>query len=152
MSAISSQPGAAPVGRLTDLPPLERRIVRSLRLLGHGEVGRAALQMDLAAALGPETAAAVGGRLEELLGTLMRHARRPVACHDLTCPCVGGDEYALARFVALAAEGDREDATLLAALLVRADVAICLAPLAEEVGLRVGRIAFEAVPPANGLH
>jgi hypothetical protein len=75
-----------------------------------------------------------------------------VACHDIACPCVGGDEYALARFVALAAEGDREDAVLLAALLVRADVALCLAPLAEEVGLRVGRIGLAMVPPGSGPH
>lgn len=152
MTAIPTQPGAAPVGRLTDLAPLERRIVRSLRLLDQGEVGRIALHMDLAAALGSETAEAIGQRLEELLATLMRHARRPVACHDVSCPCVGGDEYALARFVALAAEGDREDAALLAALLVRADVAICLAPLAEEVGLRVGRIGLHVIPPTNGPH
>jgi hypothetical protein len=36
-----------------------------------------------------------------------------------------------------------------AAMPVRSDVALCLAPLAEEVGLRVGRIM---VPPANGPH
>jgi hypothetical protein len=149
MTVISMQPGAAPVGRLADLGPLEYRIVRSLRLLGHGEVGRVAFRMDLAVALGKDAAEAVGSRLEELIFTLLHHARRPVACHDIACPCVGGDEYALARFVALAAEGDREDAVLLAAMLVRSDVALCLAPLAEEVGLRVGRIM---VPPANGPH
>jgi len=152
MTAPSAQPGAAPVGRLSDLAPLERRIVRSLRLLGHGEVGRMAFRMDLAAGLGADAAEAVGGRLEELLVTLLRHARRPVACHDIACPCVGGDEYALARFVALAAEGDREDAVLLAAMLVRSDIVLCLAPLAEEVGLRVGRIPLAVVPPATGIH
>jgi hypothetical protein len=36
---------------------------------------------------------------------------------------------------------------LLAALLVRADVALCLAPLAEEVGLRVGRLGVDPFPP-----
>jgi hypothetical protein len=147
MTALTLQPGAAPVGRMSDLAPLERRIVRSLRLLGLGEVGRAALRMDLAAALGTDLAEAVGGRLEELLVALLRHARRPLACHDIACPCVGGDEVALARFVALAAAGDREEAVLLAALLVRADVALCLAPLAEEVGLRVGRLGVDPFPP-----
>lgn len=140
------------MGRLADLAPLERRIVRSLRLLGHGDAGRAALRMDLAAALGAETARTIEGDLEELLVTLMHHARRPVACHDISCPCVGGDEYALARFVALAAEGDREDAVLLCALLVRSDIAICLAPLAEEVGLRVGHVGLAMMPPAGGIH
>ena len=152
MPALPTQPGAAPVGQLSDLAPLERRIVRSLRLLGHGETGRAALRMDLAASLGSDTAGAIGGRLEELLLSLMRHARRPVACHDIACPCVGGDEYALARFVSLAAEGDREDAMLLAALLVRTDIVHCLAPLAEEVGLRVGRLGMAMLRPASGPH
>ncbi len=152
MSALPRQPGAAPVGRMADLAPLERRIVRSLRLLGHGETGRAAMHLDLAATLGSDTAGAIGGRLEELLLTLMHHARRPVACHDISCPCVGGDEYALARFVSLSAEGDREDAMLLAALLVRADVVHCLAPLAEEVGLRVGRVGLAMMRQASGPH
>jgi hypothetical protein len=39
---------------------------------------------------------------------------------------------------------------LLAAMLVRSDVSLCLAPLAEEVGLRVGRIGLAMVPPGNG--
>jgi hypothetical protein len=56
MNAIFTQPGAAPVGRLSELAPLERRIVRCLRLLGHGEVGRTALRMELAAGLGIDAA------------------------------------------------------------------------------------------------
>ena len=51
------------------------------------------------------------------------------------CPCAGADECVFARFVALAAEGAREDAVLMAALMVRADIALGLATLAESIGL-----------------
>ena len=44
-----------------------------------------------------------------------------------------------ARFVALAAEGAREEAILMAALIVRADLALGLTALAEEIGLGLMR-------------
>ena len=52
------------------------------------------------------------------------HARRPLLGHALDCPCAGSDECVFARFVALAAEGAREEAVLMAALIVRADLAL----------------------------
>ena len=52
------------------------------------------------------------------------HARRPLLGHAPDCPCAGADECVFARFVALAAEGAREDAVLMAALMVRADLAL----------------------------
>ena len=41
--------------------------------------------------------------------------------------------------MALAAEGAREEAVLMAALIVRVDVAMCLTAAAEEVGLGLMR-------------
>ena len=63
-------------------------------------------------------------------------AARPCAS---TAPAPARDECVFARFVALAAEGAREDAVLMAALLVRADLALCLAGLAESIGLGLMR-------------
>ena len=45
-----------------------------------------------------------------------------------------GDECVLARLVALAAEGAREEAILISALLIRADMALELARLAMALG------------------
>jgi hypothetical protein len=59
--------------------------------------------------------------------------------HAPGCPCAGADECVFARFVALAAEGAREDAVLMAALMVRADLALGLALQAERIGLRLMR-------------
>ena len=67
------------------------------------------------------------------------HARRPLMRHAPGCPCAGADECVFARFVALAAEGAREDAILIAALIVRTDIALTLAIRAETVGLRLMR-------------
>lgn len=125
MSAAARGAGGAAVGRLDDLPPLERMVVLCLRLWSAGA--------DLR---GGQTACE---GLDELIGTVVRHARRPLLCHAPDCPCAGADEAVLARFVALAAEGAREDAVLIATLLVRADLALGLAALAEQVGLGLTR-------------
>jgi hypothetical protein len=134
--------GAAPVGRLAELPPLERQVICWLRLWSEGPAGRATAIDEFADRHGRPATERLATRFGELLLVMARHARRPLLGHAPGCPCVGGDECVLARFVALAAEGAREEAILMAALIVRADLALALAALAEEVGLglmRAGR-------------
>lgn len=138
MSAHPRNPGGAAVGRLAELPPLERRVVRCVRLWSGGPPGKAALGEELAARHG-RGAAGLAGALDDLLETTVRYARRPLMGHALDCPCAGSDECVFARFVALAAEGAREEAVLIAALIVRADIALGLTALAESVGLGLMR-------------
>lgn len=132
-------PGAAAVGRLSELPPLERQVIRCLRFWCAGPAGQGALGRELARRLGPSAAERVADGLAELLHVTASHARRPLMGHALDCPCAGGDECVFARFVALAAEGAREEAVLMASLIVRPDLALCLAQLAEDVGLGLMR-------------
>lgn len=139
MSAQPRSPGAAPVGRLADLPPLERKVIRCLRLWSAGPDGQAALGRELGAHYGPQAAARLQADLTDLLATTVRHARRPLLGHAIDCPCAGSDECVFARFVALAAEGAREEAVLIATLLVRADLALGLSALAEDIGLGMMR-------------
>ena len=73
------------------------------------------------------------------------HSRRALVGHAPGCPCAGADECVFARFVALAAEGSREQAILMAALMVRADLAFCLATRAEAIGLRLMRNSFPRI-------
>jgi hypothetical protein len=138
MSLQSRHPGGAPVARLDDLPPLEHRVIRCLRLWCAGAGGEQAVARELARDGGADAA-----RLARSFGSLLEltagNARRPLLGHALDCPCAGGDECIFARFVALAAEGAREEAVLIASLLVRADVALCLTAVAEEVGLGLMR-------------
>jgi hypothetical protein len=136
MSAI--HPGAAPVGHLAELPPLERRLIRYLRLWSAGPDGRE-LALDELDARHGAGAARLAARFGELVLLIVRHARRPLLGHAPDCPCAGSDECVFARFVALAAEGAREEAILMAALMVRADLALELTARAEEVGLSLMR-------------
>lgn len=132
-------PGAAPVARLADLPPLERRVVLYARLWSEGRLGQAEVWRDLIERHGPTGASRVARHLDTLLRETVTFGRRPLQRHAPSCPCAGGDECVLARFVALAAEGAREDAILMATLMVRADVSLTLAMVAEELGLSLMR-------------
>ena len=99
------------------------------------------LQTELAERQGAAAAAGIAADFGDLMLFFARHARRPMLRHDVDCPCAGADECVFARFVALAAEGAREDAVLMAALLVRPDMALPLATLAGAVGLELARNA-----------
>jgi hypothetical protein len=55
--------------------------------------------------------------------------------HSLQCKYLGADESCFANFIATAATGEREDALLIATLLVRPDMAPLIASLANYVGL-----------------
>jgi hypothetical protein len=140
MSAHPRNPGGAAVGRLDELPPLERRVIRCLRLWCAGEAGQQALGEELARRHGPDSARRIAAGFSELVVATVRNARRPLMGHAVDCPCAGSDECVFARFVALSAEGAREEAVLIAALMVRADLALGLAALAEQVGLGLMRM------------
>ena len=139
MSLQARHPGGAPVARLDSLPPLERQVIDCLRLWCSGPDGERAVRWALTADGGPAHADQLARRFGELLRLAAGTARRPLLGHAIDCPCAGSDECVFARFVALAAEGDREEAALIASLIVRADVALCLTALAEEVGLGLMR-------------
>lgn len=109
------------IARLADLTPLERQVIGCAR--------RCRTRTDEPAS----------GSFAEFFDLVAGHARRPLCGHAVDCPAVCSDECVLARFVALAAEGAREEAILIASLLVRPDVALYLAGYAERVGLALMR-------------
>ena len=139
MTAPARYPGAAPVGRLAELPPLERRVIRCMRLWCDEPQAPRRLEAELAPRWGTASAEAIATDFGDLMLAFTRHARRPMLRHDVDCPCAGADECVFARFVALAAEGAWEDAVLMAALMVRPDMALPLATLAEAIGLELAR-------------
>ena len=119
MSMIEGRAGGTPVAALDDLTELERRVVGYLRQWCASPCGQAAVWNELAVAAGPLPGRRALEAFEGLLAALASHARRPLTHHAVGCSCVGGDEAAIAALVAAAAAGEREDAALVAAALVR---------------------------------
>lgn len=141
---MTSLRGSSAVGHMTDLDPVEAGAVLYLRLWCEGSCSRARLTADFVASLGPDGGLSAVRCIDELCDLLVRHGRRPLMRHHLDCPCLGADEACFANFIAAASEGDREDAALIATLMVRADLALCLLDHAKTFGLALKRMALRA--------
>lgn len=152
-------PGAAPLGLLADLAPLERALVIALRRWCSGGATAAEFAAGLRRRLGPTE----GGRAIDGLDGFLRHclgqSRRRFVRHALDCPCFGADEAWLADLVALSAAGDRAGAAALAREVLPEEALDRAVDLAEDLGLAldrtIGPSALEALlrhrpkPPAT---
>lgn len=153
MNAISPPRGGAPVGIVTELGPVETRAVLYLRLWCDGPKAQTEVWNDFATVLGPTQARKSLKSFENLCDLCVRHGRRPLMRHHVTCKCLGADESCFANFVGCASEGDREDALMIAMTLVRPDVAMPLVDLAQDFGLALRRMALKArAPRASSRH
>lgn len=140
---MNMQPrGAAAVGYMNDLGPVETAAVRYLRLWSDGPAAQTIVWNDFKSAFGPDDGRITLKSFEQLCGLCQRYGRRPLARHHVNCRMLGADESCFANFVALAADGEQEDAMLISTLLVRADFAPCIAALAAEVGLAFKRMCL----------
>ncbi len=142
--------GGAAVGRLSDLNPVEAGAVMYLRLWGEGPQGRADAASDFDIALGMDQGRAVMLTLDRLCSLCANHGRRPLVRHGLGCACLGADENCFAQMIGAASEGAREDAMMIASLIVRPDFAPALASLSEELGLALRRMTATAPLPTTG--
>ncbi len=134
MNAMTNPRGGAPVGHLGHLGPVEQATVLLLRAwCGGGDTLDQALA-PFRAELGRDRADALRTALCHLCDLCCRHGRRPLMCHQATCACLGADESCFAHFIANATEGRREDALLMATLLVRGDYVLHLLSHAEILG------------------
>ncbi|NOC43825.1 MULTISPECIES: hypothetical protein [unclassified Ruegeria] len=149
MSAPFKRGGAA-VGRLADLDPIEAGAVMYLRMWSEGEGGRADAASDFQVALGADCGRAAMLTLDRLCSLCATHGRRPLIRHGLGCACLGADENCFAQMIAAASEGAREDAMMLASLIVRPDFAPALASLSEELGLTLRRMTAGFKMPTTG--
>ncbi|OUD09741.1 hypothetical protein BVC71_07880 [Marivivens niveibacter] len=148
MSDLSNTPhtprGGAPVGKMADLDPVEAAAVLYFRMWCDGANGADRLRMDFLSTLGIDQGEAALGAFNELCQSCTTYGRRPLMRHSLTCSCLGADESCFANLVALAGEGAREDAALIASLIVRADLALPMADLAQQVGIAFRRMMMSA--------
>lgn len=141
--------GGAPVGHLDSLPPLGELSVRALRRWC--DDGALALARDLGLALGDPGGEEAASALDALFRHCLAGGRRPFMHHGGGCPCLGADEAAFAELVQTATEGEREDALLLACLMVRPDLAPLLVHLAQAAGLAL-RLALVSRTQRSVLH
>lgn len=114
--------GATPIATMAALPAAQARLIRYLRLWCDGPDGQRDVWVELSQHLGERAAQACMADPEDTFTLLMRYARRPLMRHGTGCGCVGSDEAVFSHFIMTAATGEAEDAMLIGALLVRADV------------------------------
>lgn len=136
--------GATPVGHIAELGALEAAAVRFLRRWCDTPCAQQEVWNELAGRLGPKAGREALKALEALCALCMRHGRRTFMRHRPNCTCLAADEACFANLVAHATEGEREDALLIATLLVRPDVSPQLAALAQTFGLALKRMARTA--------
>lgn len=134
--------GGSPVGYLTELDDVEAGAVHYLRLWCGGPESQAKARDDFTGVLGAAHGRTALNSLDQICELCDLHGRRPLVRHPEGCGFPGPDEACFARFVATAAEGEREDAMLIATLIIRADMSPILVELAESLGLALKRMVL----------
>lgn len=152
MSSARPHRGGTPVGYLEELEPLEERAVLCLRHWHAGGTAQRDMCTHFGTMLGSAQAVLAIEALAQICDLCTRHARRPLLRHQVSCKCIGADEACFANFIAAAAEGEREDAMLIATLFIRHDFAPCLVGLAENLGLALKRLTQQGTAPLRAIH
>lgn len=135
---------SAPVGTLANLPADQALAVLALRQWQGTPEDQEIWQNAVTRRGGADCATRMMRQFDQLLAILSSHGRRSLMRHACDCPCLGSDEAIFANFIATAATGEREDAMLMAMLLIRPDVAPMAVSLAQTVGLEIRRMAMQS--------
>ena len=135
MITAKEKRGGAPVGFLAELDGIGAASIIYLRMWHNGPESQADVWTDLSSSLGADHGRKALKAFETLCSLCSQHGRRQLMLHAITCKCIGSDESCFANFIATAATGEREDAMLIATLLVRADFAPIITSLASDFGL-----------------
>ncbi|WP_226782617.1 hypothetical protein [Oceaniglobus trochenteri] len=144
--------GAAPVGHLEELPPVELCAILYLRGWCHGGAHKDRIGADFRLVLDAEGADAAFGRFGDLMSSALSGCRRPLMRHSVDCRCFGGDECAFAHLIAAAAGGDNDDAMLFACTLLRPAAAFDVVQQANALGPVFLRLARNARCPDGEIH
>jgi hypothetical protein len=144
MTGAEEKRGGATVGLISELDGLEAASVIYLRLWCNGADSQASVHGDFIATLGVEHGQKALTCFEDLCRICAQHGRRPLMRHSVNCKCLGSDESCFANFIGTAAQGARDDAMLIATLLVRPDMAPLVTSLATDFGLALKRMNLRA--------
>ena len=134
MTSAQNNRGGAPVGFITELEGIEAASIIYLRMWCNGPESQADVWNDFESSLGTAYGKTALQSFEDLCSLCAKHGRRPLMRHSINCKCIGSDESCFANFIGTAAAGEREDAMLIATLLVRPDVAPLITSLAANFG------------------
>ena len=126
--------GGASVAVLNRLDGWEVNLIINLRLWCEGPQGQGKVWNDYANGFGIRSAETEMQAFEALLTTLIDSASRPLVRHSVQCSCVGSDECIFLNLVKTAADGQLNDAALIATLLTGPAKAEMIAMLAGQVG------------------
>lgn len=149
-STPASSRGAAPVGCLHELPPVELAAIVYLRAWCAGGADRRMIARDFRQVMGHGAGAMAVADFDALVSAVLGNGRRPIMRHELACQCFGGDESAFANLIGAAVAADRDEALLFSATLVTGAAAWAVVELAQrldQVFLRLARLS-DAVPRA----
>lgn len=139
MKHVLIRSGDRAVGQINDLDDLEAKTVEYLRRWGEGTSAQNQIETELCVSLGRSDGTAAFAMLCQICEIFAFHGRRPLVRHQIGCGCVGADEACFANMIGSATRGAREDAALVASLMVRPDFSLILADLACEFGLALER-------------
>ncbi len=140
--------GAAAVGRISDYDPLSVAAITYLRMWCESPDTQHAMMEELVDTLGAARGHRAIEAMSDLCSLCVKHGRRPFCRHGLHCSCVGADEACFAQLVSEAVDGDREDAMLIAILMVRPDLAPMAASHAARFGVALRQMSLK-VPRAS---
>lgn len=141
--------GAAPVGQLQELPPVERLAILLLRAWCDGGREKSRMIRDFRRVAGPIEGDLRYEDFNALLRMILRCARCPLMRHGLTCRSFGGHECAFAQMIAAAATQDRDESLLFATTLVSGSAAWQAVQLAQILGPLMLQLA-RAMPAEHG--
>ena len=144
MSIAQEKRGGTPVGFITELDEIEAASIIYLRLWSDGPESQANVWTDFTSSFGSDQGRTILKSFEHLCNLCAQYGRRPLMRHSVQCKCVGSDESCFANFIGAAAAGDRDDAMMIATLMVRPDVAPLITSLATDFGLALKRMNLTA--------
>ena len=150
MTSIQEKRGGTPVGFMTDLDRIGAASVIYFRMWHNGPTSQAEVWSDLSYGLGTINGRKALNCFEKLCGLCSQYGRRPLVRHAISCKCIGSDESCFANFIETATSGDHEDATLIATLLVRTDIAALITTLAADFGLAIMQMNIRVLKGFDG--
>ena len=136
--------GARPVGYVADLDAVQAGAILYFRKWRNGKAAQTEIQNEFNTFFGEQKGNEIADIFNLMCECFTRYARRELLYHGLNCECLGSDEACLANLIWYAKNGEREDAMLLAANLVRPDIALVLADLALNFALALKQMELSA--------